>query len=107
MPGTIVDAAKQNQEMTIFCDLQGGINKWPGDGALVYAGSITHKFNLWIPDRDSQTSQEIIRLIQTRYAKTGRGYVYIKGTLKMYPNNENGKPEIVLTNLNQLSDFPV
>ncbi len=74
----IVEAAESGSEMTVLCDLQGGINR-RGSGALIYAGSLTQKFNLWIPDRGSQSSQDILRLIETRYSGHGRGYVYVSG----------------------------
>ncbi len=98
----ITAAADNEDEITVLCDLQGGINLWPGDGALIFAGSPTHKFNLWIPDRTSDTAQAILRLIEKRYADHGREYVYVAGQAKMY----NGKPEIVLTSVAQLSDIP-
>ena len=101
----IVVAAQAGKEITVFCDLQGGINKWPGNGALIYAGSKSHKFNLWIPDRDSAAAQTILRLIETRYANSGRGYVYVSGKASLYPPNTDGKPQIVLTDVNQLADF--
>lgn len=101
----IVEAANAKSPLTVFCDLQGGIHKWAGDGALIYAGSIAQKFNLWIPERDSATAQEILRLIETRYAGHGLGYVYVRGEATMYPD-ENGVPEIVLRDTTQLSDFP-
>ena len=101
----IVSAAQAGKEIKVFCDLQGGINKWPGNGALIYAGSKSHKFNLWISDRDSATAQTILRLIETRYANSGRGYVYVSGQASLYPPNADGKPQIVLTDVNQLADF--
>ncbi|MGP1385937.1 MAG: thermonuclease family protein [Thainema sp.] len=102
----IVAAARAEQELTVLCDLQGGINKWPGNGALIYAGSPFQKFNLWIPERDSATAQTILRLIETRYAKTGRGYVYVSGTASLYPPTADGNPQMVLTAVEQLADFP-
>ena len=102
----IVKAAKNENDVTVFCDLQGGINKWPGNGALVFAGSPTHKFNLWVPDRDSPPAQAILNLIETRYSGRGRGYVYVSGKANLYPPNYSGKPQIVLTDVAQLSDLP-
>ena len=102
----IVEAAKASNEITVFCDLQAGINKWPGNDALIYAGSKFQKFNLWIPNRDSAAAQTILRLIETRYANSGRGYVYVSGQASLYPPNPDGKPQIVLTDVNQLADFP-
>jgi micrococcal nuclease len=101
----IVSAAQAGKEITVFCDLQGGINKWPGNGALIYAGSKFQKFNLWIPNRDSAAAQTILRLIETRYANYGRGYVYVSGQASLYPADPDGKPQIVLTDVNQLSDL--
>ncbi len=102
----IVEAAKSGSDLTVLCDLQSGVNKWSGNGALIYAGSLQHKFNLWIPDRDSQSSQAVMNLIDTRYSYKGRGYVYVSGKASLYPQNDNGKPQIVLDNIRQLSDLP-
>jgi len=60
---TIRQAAANGEQMKVLCDLQGGISRWTGGGALVYAGSITHKFNLWIPDRESTEAQQILHLV--------------------------------------------
>lgn len=102
----IVNAAKAKSNITVICDLQSGVNKWSGDGALIYAGSLQHKFNLWVPDRDSEPSQAILNLIETRYSGRGRSYVYVSGVSSLYPQSENGKPQIVLTDVRQLSDIP-
>jgi micrococcal nuclease len=98
----ICEAAENNEPKTVFSDLLGGISKWTGGGALVYAGSVQHKFNLWIPNADSDSATRIIQLIEKRYTGQKRGYLYVSGTLEMY----SGKPEIVLTHVDQLSDFP-
>jgi micrococcal nuclease len=91
--------------MTLLCDLQGGVNKWLSNGALIYAGSLKHKFNLWIPDQDSPTAQRILSLIESRYDVFGRGYVYVSGRAELYPPSAKGKPQIVLTDVAQLSDL--
>lgn len=102
----LVEAARTGNEVTVFCDLQVGIDQWTGNGALIYAGSKFQKFNLWIPDKDSATSQTILRLIETRYANSGRGYVYVSGAVSLYPpSNADGKPQIVITDTKQLADF--
>jgi micrococcal nuclease len=102
----LLEAARLGSEATVFCDLQEGINQWPGNGALIYAGSKFQKFNLWIPDRDSAVAQAILRLIETRYAASGRGYVYVSGPASLYPPMAEGKPQIVITTVKQLSDLP-
>ncbi|MBF1999236.1 MAG: thermonuclease family protein [Synechococcales cyanobacterium M58_A2018_015] len=104
--GHLLDAARAGNTVTLFCDLQAGINQWTGNGAVIYAGSKFQKFNLWIPDRDSEAAQTILRLIETRYANSGRGYVYVSGVVSLYPPNAEGKPQIVLTDVRQLADVP-
>lgn len=102
----IVEAAKAGNQLTVLCDLQSGINAWTGGGALIYAGSIFQKFNLWIPNRDSPEAQTVLRLIENRYGGQGRNYVYVSGEASMYPANAQGKPQIVITDVEQLKDFP-
>lgn len=102
----ILDAAGQQSNITVFCDLQSGINKWTNNGALVYAGSPHHKFNLWIPDPESAAAAGILNLVEKRYAGYGRGYVYVSGQASLWPPNDGGKPQIVLTDVAQLSDLP-
>ena len=102
----IVEAANAGNQITVLCDLQSGINKWTGGGALIYAGSIYQKFNLWIPNLDSSEAQAILRLIETRYGSQGRNYVYVTGEASLYPPNEQGKPQMVITDVEQLNDLP-
>ncbi len=103
----IVEAAKAGNQLTVLCDLQTGINAWTGGGALIYAGSIFQKFNLWIPNRDSSEAQTVLRLIENRYGGQGRrNYVYVTGEASMYPSNAQGKPQVVITDVEQLKDFP-
>jgi micrococcal nuclease len=100
---TLLDAAAAETDVTVLCDLQEGIQQWVGGGAVVWAGSPEHKFNLWIPDVETEEAQQIVRLIQLQYEGTGRrSYVYVTGTAHMFRTT----PEIVLTSIDQLSDFP-
>ena len=104
----IVEAAKAGNQLTVLCDLQTGINAWTGGGALIYAGSIFQKFNLWIPNCDSLEAQIVLKLIENRYGGQGRrNYVYVSGEASMYPSNAQGKPQIVITDVGQLKDFPL
>ncbi|MGB3535355.1 MAG: thermonuclease family protein [Microcoleaceae cyanobacterium] len=97
----ILAAAEKHQQITIFCDLQDGITKWIGSGALIHTGSKDHILKLWIPEAKYPQNAPLVQLIQKRYAGLGRGYVYVQGQVTMYRD----KPEIILTNLEQLSDF--
>jgi micrococcal nuclease len=98
----ILAAAQAGERLTVLADLQNGIDKWAGEGAVVFAGSKFHRFNLWIPDVDAPEAQRVVQLIQTRYAGTGRGYVYVSGRAKMFAD----KPEMVLADIRQLADRP-
>lgn len=98
----ILEAAETHERITVFCDLQHGIAKRPGKGALINAGSQLQPFNLWIPDAKSEEAIKLIRLIENRYAGYGRGYVYVEGSAEMYRK----VPEIELIQLSQLSDCP-
>jgi micrococcal nuclease len=98
----ILAASEKAKSITIFCDLQAGINKWIGGNALIYAGSVYHKLDLWIPDAETHEMAPLKRLIEKRYAGQGRGYVYISGQVEQYKS----KPQIVLKNIKQFSDFP-
>jgi micrococcal nuclease len=99
-------AALAGDHLRVLCDLQGGGSRWLQGGALIFAGSIAHKFNLWIPDRESAGAQQLLRLVERRYTGYGRGYVYVSGAASRYPDNDSGKPEIILTDAGQLSDLP-
>lgn len=98
----ILAASETAKSITIFCDLQAGITKWIGGNALIYAGSVYHKLDLWIPDAETDEMAPLKRLIEKRYAGLGRGYVYVSGKVEQY----KGKPQIVLKDIKQLSDFP-
>jgi len=98
----ILKAAENREEITVFCDLQGGIHQRPGNGALIFAGSPQHKFNLWIPDRLSPEAQKILNLIEKRYAGFGRGYVYVSGEIHFFRTD---RPQIILESFSQLSDI--
>ena len=57
-------------------------NKWIGGSALIYAGSVYHKLDLWIPDAETAEMAPLKRLIEKRYAGLGRGYVYVSGKVE-------------------------
>ena len=99
----IVEAGRAESALTVLCDLQQGINHWTGNDAVMYAGSPQHKFNLWIPERDSAHAQRLLTLIKLRYGADGkRNYVYVSGKANLFRD----KPQIVLTDISQLSDRP-
>ncbi|NJK38737.1 MAG: thermonuclease family protein [Oscillatoriales cyanobacterium RM2_1_1] len=97
----ILEAAVAEAWVTIFCDLQDGITKWIGSGALIHTGSKDHIVKLWVPEAKLEKNAGLVHLIQRRYAGLGRGYAYVSGYVVMYRD----KPEITLTDLRQISDF--
>ncbi|MEB3341754.1 thermonuclease family protein [Okeania sp.] len=98
----ILAAAEAGEYITVFFDLQGGINRRFDNGALVYDGTRNHQLKLWIPDINSAEIKPLLQLLKNRYFGLGRGYVYITGQVNMYRD----KPEIILSDIKQLSDFP-
>ena len=97
----ILAAAAEEEWITIFCDLQDGVTKWIGSGALIHTGSKDHILKLWVPEAKNDKNAPLVQLIQKRYSGLGRGYVYVSGKAVMYRD----KPEITLTDLKQISDF--
>ncbi|MCL2924872.1 MAG: thermonuclease family protein [Trichodesmium sp. MAG_R04] len=98
----ILAAAETGKYITVFFDLQDGVSKWLDNGALIYDGTKDHRLKLWIPDTNSKEIKKLLQLLKNRYFGLGRGYVYISGQVNMYRD----KPEIILSNIKQLSDFP-
>lgn len=98
----ILAAARAEEYVTVFYDLQGGVSKWLDNGALIYDGTKDHRLKLWIPNTNTEEMKPLLQLLKNRYFGLGRGYVYITGQLHMYRD----KPEIILSEINQLSDFP-
>jgi micrococcal nuclease len=99
----IRQAAEAGRSATVLCDLQADLQPWTDGSLLVYAGSPQHKFNLWIPDATDESNEALIRLLERRYAGTGRrNYVYVSGLLSLY----KGTPQFILSDIHQLSDFP-
>lgn len=98
----VAESAANGDSVTVFCDLQGGIDKRVGGGAVIFAGSQQHRFNLWIPDAETPTAQRIIRAVEGRYAGRGRGYIYVSGEASEF----RGTPQIVLSDRDQFADAP-
>lgn len=102
------------EELTVFTELNS--LKRVGDNLLATNGSNERSFNVFMPDAvDTAEGQRLASLLKQRYiprgydgntiAKMTRGYVYVRGTIELYPP-ETGKPEIEVTTLDQLSDSP-
>lgn len=113
----IVEKAQNNENATIFCDLQDGIQNF-SSGSVVFAGSRNHPFNLWIPATDGEGDnklEKIIEFLLLRYTdkkqseeddstkRQRRNYVYVSGNVELYRETT---PQIVINEPNQISDRP-
>ena len=97
---TIIDLMNKNKEVTLFCDLQGGITTRPATGAVLHIGGKLQPMSLWIPNANNGEGKALIKLIEDEYAHHGKGYCYITGTIESYKD----KPQIILTKSSQLID---
>lgn len=97
----IKEAAEQEDEITVFTDFQGGISRDIGDKALIFSGSIHHKFTLVIDDIQSDVGQDVVRLVLNRYSGKGKGYAFVKGRASLYGDT----PQIVIRSINQIFDI--
>lgn len=96
----LVEAMRQGDKVSLFCDLQQGISKWAGHGAVLFVGTQTHPFALWIPHAKDADKAPLVEAIEKRYAGYGRGFAYVTGKVEAF----HDKPQIVLTSLSQLTD---
>ena len=102
----LVDLAKKGQKTTIFTELK-DYRVIADHHVVFYVGSKDKQFQVFIPHGHDSFRQDILRLIETRYMsaedKFRRSYVYISGEASMYPD-ENGTAQIVVTDIEQISD---
>lgn len=105
--GHLPAAAARGEPLSVFCELQSGINRWVGDGALIDGGLPAQPFKVWIADRRAPGAQDLRRLLETRDTGEGRrNDVYVTGQTTLYPPQTEGKPQIMLTHPDQLADLP-
>ncbi len=102
----LLELAKAEEEATIFTELRNP-RRVGGNNMLIGIGSIEKPFSVFIPKVDEAAGQKIMSLIKNRYISTNsehprRSYAYIQGKLSMYRD----KPQIIVTNVNQIIDLP-
>lgn len=100
----IVDKARAGEAVTIFTEFN-AIRRVGGEHGLISYGGHDRPFSLFIPEMDSDTGQQIIHLMQSRYISAGenhprRSYGYVSGALSLYAD----KPQMVITGCEQISD---
>ncbi|MEO1702627.1 MAG: hypothetical protein AAFR71_11295 [Pseudomonadota bacterium] len=105
----LVTLAQARQETTVFIELRDF--KPVEEHVLFSTGSLEQPYSLFIPNGNEGGGEDIMSLIKTRYMAEGetaprRSYAYVTGPTKMFPDNENGKPEIIVTDPAQITDWP-
>ncbi|WP_299044176.1 thermonuclease family protein [uncultured Tateyamaria sp.] len=106
----LVEIAKARGETTVFMELR-DFSPVSGDHVVFRTGSLAQPYQLFIPNGNSDQAQDIMNLILTRYRPDGEGtprrsYAYVTGPTKMFPDNDTGRPEIVVTDPDQITDWP-
>lgn len=106
----LVEIAKANQETTVFMELR-GFSPVAGDHVLFNTGSIEQPYQLFVPNGNSGGGEDIMRLILNRYRAGGeteprRSYAYVTGSTSMFPDDETGRPQIIVTDPAQITDWP-
>ena len=105
----LVEIAKAKQETTVFMELR---NFFPAEEHIIFTtGSNEQPFNLFVPNGNEGGGNEVMNLLLSRYVAEGeekprRSYAYVTGPTKMFPDNETGRPEIIVTDPAQISDRP-
>lgn len=102
---TLLERAGDEETITVFLELRE--MKPTGRHALIDTGSLAQPFKVFIPDADSPDRGLLRRLLANRYLGSNdtlpaRNYAYVTGPLKLF----NDRPEIVLTDIEQISDQP-
>lgn len=101
----LTELAADGGSATVFVELRA--LQPSGRHALIDTGSLAQPFKLFIPDADAPERASLRRLLANRYLGSGeerpaRNYAYVTGPLQLW----RGRPEILFTEIGQLSDAP-
>jgi len=105
----LLELAQQEAGVTVFTELAELKFTNTQKHMLASIGSQQQPFQVFIPNVEGENGRDIVNLLLTRYIPSdethpARSYVYLTGELEVF----NEKPEIVLTNMNQITDsWPV
>lgn len=104
--------AENNESATIFTEIR-ELRRVGASHMTARIGSQTQPFQLFVPNFESASGQEIIRLIENRYMSTDllhprRSYAYVTGPLKLFQGNPALPPivEMEITAFDQIADLP-
>ena len=106
----LVEIARARQETTVFMELR-DFSPTSGDHVLFNTGSARQPYQLFIPNGNTGGGEDIMNLILNRYRAGGeadprRSYAYVTGPTKMFPDEDTGRPEIIVTDPGQITDWP-
>ena len=103
---TLIEKAQRHaqEKVTIFTELR-SIRRISKHSGLIKIGSVQQPFSLFLPDLDSETGQEIVALLNSRYIsqendRPRRSYAYVTGELRLYRD----APQISLVSPEQITD---
>lgn len=100
----ILEKAGAGEMATIFTEFR-SIRRVGGDHGLISYGGEDRPFSVFIPNMESETGQQIVQLMRSRYISAGedhprRSYGYISGALSLFRDN----PQMVVTSVDQVTD---
>ena len=100
----LIEKAKNQEEVTIFTELR-SIRRISKHSGLIKIGSVQQPVSLFLPDLDSETGQEIVALLNSRYisqenAYLRRSYAYVTGELRLFKD----APQMSLISPEQITD---
>lgn len=106
----LVAIAAARQDTTVFMELR-SFTRTSADHVIFDTGSLTQPYQLFVPNGALQDGEEIMNLLLSRYVAEGeerprRSYAYVTGPTKIFPDNQTGRPEIVVTDPAQITDWP-
>lgn len=106
----LVEIAKAGEETTVFMELR-DFTPTASDHIVFNTGSLEQPYQMFVPNANVGRGEEIMNLVLQRYRANGdtaprRSYAYVTGKTKMFPDADTGRPEIVVTDVNQITDWP-
>ncbi|MEM7456911.1 MAG: thermonuclease family protein [Planctomycetota bacterium] len=109
----LANLAEANESATIFTEIR-SLRRIGSNHMSANIGSQSQPFQLFIRNFESDSGQEIVRLIENRYLSSDllhprRSYAYASGPLKLFQGNPSLPPivEMEITSTDQITDLPV
>lgn len=106
----LLELAKAGAPTTVFIEIRSS-TPVASDHVVFNTGSLSQPFQIFVPNANIGEGADIMNLLDTRYRSDGedrprRSYAYITGEASMFPDTETGRPQIIVTETAQISDWP-